>query len=178
MTTASQAAAQDSERRVAPRTRILKSGKILFNNRFSTFDCTVRNISATGALLTIDPAVPLPKVFEIRIGEDEAVRPAKLVYRRDTLAGIHFLDALDEEGETAPTAAPAAVDSDLRIHPRPLPAVSPRNCPGRPAEFFAKGPVFSAGHPRRLPIEALQTRGADGAAAFRVISSVGRAADS
>ncbi|MBB3949753.1 PilZ domain-containing protein [Aureimonas jatrophae] len=87
----------ENERRVAPRARTLKRGKILSNNRFSTYDCIVRNISATGALLTIDPAVPLPKEFEIRIGEDDAIRPAKLVYRRELFAGIHFLDSTDDE---------------------------------------------------------------------------------
>ncbi|KQT50852.1 hypothetical protein ASG43_06215 [Aureimonas sp. Leaf454] len=89
-----------SERRVAQRTRTLKRAKILFNNRFSTFDCIVRNISSTGALLTIDDAAHLPKVFEVRIG-DEAERPAKLVYRRGMLAGIRFLDVISEEEEQA-----------------------------------------------------------------------------
>ncbi len=126
-----QAASSDSERRIAPRVRTLKQAKILFNNRYSTFDCTVRNISATGALLTIDRAVPLPKVFEIRIGESEPVRPAKLVYRRDSFAGIHFLDTSGET-EDAPSAeegAPTSGASDLRIHPRPLPAGLARHLP-------------------------------------------------
>ncbi len=111
----------ESERRVAPRTRTLKRAKILFNNRYSTFDGTVRNISATGALLTIDQAVPLPKVFEIRIGEDEGVRPAKLVYRRDSFVGIHFLDTPEARDEPRAAADAPATDI-LRIHPRPLPA--------------------------------------------------------
>ncbi len=128
MVAMSQAALNDAERRVAPRTRILKSGKILFNNRYSTFDCTVRNISATGALLTIDPAVPLPKVFEIRIGDEEAVRPAKLVYRRDSLAGIHFMDTADAEAEEAAATGPSPSE-DLRIHPRPLPSALVANLP-------------------------------------------------
>jgi hypothetical protein len=89
-----------SERRVAQRTRTLKRAKILFNNRFSTFDCIVRNISATGALLTIDDAAHLPKTFEVLIGDDPE-RPAKLVYRRGMLAGIRFLDVISEEEEQA-----------------------------------------------------------------------------
>jgi len=126
-----QAAASDSERRVAPRVRTLKQAKILFNNRYSTFDCTVRNISATGALLTIDRAVPLPKVFEIRIGEGEPIRPAKLVYRRDSFAGIHFLDT-GSEGEDVSSTEEGPIPSasgDLRIHPRPLPAGLARHFP-------------------------------------------------
>ena len=106
-----------SERRVAQRVRTLKSAKVLFNNHFSTFDCIVRNISATGALLTIDEAAHLPKVFDIRIGDDKAVRPARLVYRRGILAGIRFLDVVSEDEEQAarfPAAstAPAAPAAD------------------------------------------------------------------
>lgn len=104
-----------SERRVAPRTRTLKRAKILFNNRFSTYDCIVRNISATGALLTIDEAAHLPKTFEVRIG-DEVERPAKLVYRRGVLAGIRFLDVISEEEEQAahdPELKAGAHDADF-----------------------------------------------------------------
>ncbi|MET0257019.1 MAG: PilZ domain-containing protein [Methylobacterium sp.] len=123
-------AGDDSERRVAPRVRTLKRAQILFNNRFSTLDCVVRNISATGALLTIDAAAPLPRTFEIRVGDEEAIRPAKLVYRRELFAGIHFLDVPDDGESAAPL--PQAHDSVenfdaqaatavLRIVPAPLP---------------------------------------------------------
>ena len=93
--------ADGSERRVAPRVRTLKRAKILFNNHYSTFDCIVRNISWTGALLTIDEAAHLPKVFDIIIGEEKIERPARLVYRRGMLAGIRFLDVVSEDDEQA-----------------------------------------------------------------------------
>ena len=115
-----------SERRVARRTRTFKGAQILFNNRFSTVDCIVRNISATGALLTIDGSVPLPKQFEFRIGDDDIPRPAKLVYRRELFAGIHFLDVPQDEeqkvgiGPRVVSSAPAG-EEGLRITPKPLP---------------------------------------------------------
>lgn len=136
-----------SERRVAPRTRTLKRAKILFNNRFSTYDCIVRNISATGALLTLDETAHLPKTFDVRIGDDPE-RPGKLVYRRGMLAGIRFLDVISEEEEQAAhgygakpgeeetgdfgagdpfhdratfSPAPAAAGTIRRIVPDPLP---------------------------------------------------------
>ena len=88
-----------SERRVAPRMRTLKRAKIIFNNGYSTFDCILRNISSTGALLTIDEAAHLPKEFTIVIGEGPDQRPAKLVYRRGLFAGIRFRDVPDEMDE-------------------------------------------------------------------------------
>lgn len=92
---------EGAERRTAPRMRVLKRAKLIFNGGFSTFDCIVRNISATGALLTIDDSVQLPKEFRIRIGEEQAIRPAELIYRRSMFAGIRFLD-LGERGAGAP----------------------------------------------------------------------------
>lgn len=107
-----------SERRVAQRVRTLKRAKVLFNNRFSTFDCIVRNISATGALLTIDEAAHLPKTFDIVIGEEGPERPAKLVYRRGMLAGIRFLDVISEDDEQAAhfPLAPALAPSPVAAH--------------------------------------------------------------
>lgn len=135
----------DAERRIAPRTRTLKRAKILFNNHFSTYDCIVRNISSTGALLTLDEAVHLPKTFEIRVGDDKELRPAQLIYRRGMFAGIHFLDveadsdgrsrlarlheqmaAQAEEPATAAEAEPAEIP---RIVAQPLPHALRRNFP-------------------------------------------------
>ena len=130
-----------SERRVAQRVRTLKRAKILFNNHYSTFDCIVRNLSATGALLTIDEAAHLPKTFDITIGEDAPERPARLVYRRGMLAGIRFLDVVSEDEEQAahfplaPTVAPSPVPNEgqevfghiQRIIPDMLPKAIIRN---------------------------------------------------
>ncbi|SJZ67092.1 PilZ domain-containing protein [Consotaella salsifontis] len=109
----------DSERRAAPRTRTLKRAKILFNNHFSTFDCVVRNLSATGALLTIDESVHLPKSFDLRIGDDKELRPAQLVYRRGMFAGIRFLDVEGMHGDV-PGLAPSSA-----LTPAPTMAAAP-----------------------------------------------------
>ncbi|SMC93353.1 PilZ domain-containing protein [Fulvimarina manganoxydans] len=119
---------EEAERRVAPRQRVLKRAKIIFNQGFSIFDCVVRNISATGALLTLAESVHMPKEFQIKIGE-EPPRPAKLVYRRTMFAGIRFLDMADAAGELEPRpimpaepASSAAADEIIaKIRPNPLP---------------------------------------------------------
>ncbi|WP_206453388.1 PilZ domain-containing protein [Aurantimonas marina] len=101
-----------SERRVAQRMRTLKRAKVIFNDGFSTFDCIVRNISATGALLTIDEAAHLPKAFGIRVGEDQQARPARLIYRRAMFAGIRFLDVPDEQNEDRGASAGQSAASE------------------------------------------------------------------
>ncbi|WP_152045894.1 PilZ domain-containing protein [Aureimonas psammosilenae] len=129
-------AVDDAERRIAPRTKVLKRGQVVFNNNFSTFDCIVRNISATGALLTLDDAAHLPKEFGLRIGDDRTLRPARLVYRRGALAGIRFLDYVEPEEDlnlppSAETSAhPAAAPSYAtisKIHHETLPTALMRN---------------------------------------------------
>lgn len=141
MTNLPEREADGSERRVAPRVRTLKRAKILFNNHYSTFDCIVRNISSTGALLTIDEAAHLPKVFDIIIGEEKVERPARLVYRRGMLAGIRFLDVVSEDDEQAAhfPLVPAVAASPLadsgspghvhRIVPEALPKAIVWNMP-------------------------------------------------
>ena len=135
-----------SERRIAPRQRVLKRAKVIFNNGFSTLDCVVRNVSATGALLTLAEAVHMPKEFKIKIGED-AVRPARLVYRRTMFAGIRFADIPDEDEMQGTVERPtvAATSSNMssassesstcevlgiaKIRPQEFPRLVTRNMP-------------------------------------------------
>ena len=41
------------EKRQVRRTRVLKAAKILFDGHASTIDCTVRNLTTTGACLNV-----------------------------------------------------------------------------------------------------------------------------
>jgi len=52
-------------RRQEPRGRTLKSARIVFNDRCSTVDCTVRNLSAHGALLLLPTSLGVPTEFEL-----------------------------------------------------------------------------------------------------------------
>ena len=54
-----------SERRRSVRNRTLIGGKVIFNQRQSTLDCTVRNLSEDGALLVFPNSVVLPELFEL-----------------------------------------------------------------------------------------------------------------
>ena len=109
---------KESDRRIAPRVKMLKRGKIFFNNMSSTFDCIVRNASASGALLTLDESAHLPHEFLVRIGDEKGSRPARLVYRRGALAGIRFLDvAAHEDTLTLPFTEDLrpALDTSIKV---------------------------------------------------------------
>lgn len=75
------------ERRLASRTRMLKSGKILLGKH--AVPCTVRNLSETGACLEVQTTAGLPSEFSLLLGSDPA-RPCKTIWRDDSKIGIEF----------------------------------------------------------------------------------------
>ena len=53
------------ERRRVPRHRTLKSGKIVVQSGRWVVDCTVRNLSALGALLAVKSLAAIPEKFDL-----------------------------------------------------------------------------------------------------------------
>jgi hypothetical protein len=78
------------ERRQSPRTRTLRAGKILFNNKRSVIDCMVRNISASGACVLVANVVGIPATFDLVIDGESASRPCAMVWHANNRLGIEF----------------------------------------------------------------------------------------
>jgi hypothetical protein len=78
------------ERRYNQRTRTLRAGKILFNNKRSVIDCMVRNVSAEGACLQVASVVGVPPVFELLIDGEAAARSCKRIWHGQTRIGVSF----------------------------------------------------------------------------------------
>ncbi|ODT69089.1 MAG: hypothetical protein ABS75_18135 [Pelagibacterium sp. SCN 63-23] len=78
------------EPRGAPRYRTLKGGKIVVNNGFSTFDCTIRNLSETGAKLRVVSAVGIPLHFQLAL-DDGRTFDCEIAWRKQTELGVRFL---------------------------------------------------------------------------------------
>jgi hypothetical protein len=76
------------EHRIAPRRRVLKAGSISFGG--GTFDCTVRNISETGAALEVVTPLFIPDKFTLIVPSDGLSRPCRVVWRRERRIGIMF----------------------------------------------------------------------------------------
>ena len=77
------------EHRTAPRRRLLKAGKISFGGG-AAFDCTVRNLSETGAALEVISPVGIPERFTLVIDADHRPFPCRVVWRKETRIGVHF----------------------------------------------------------------------------------------
>jgi hypothetical protein len=78
------------EKRRSQRRRVLKTGKIVFNGGRSLIDCTVRNISETGALLRVMSPVGIPDQFVLLIEADGLQRKAKIVRRTPHAIAVNF----------------------------------------------------------------------------------------
>ncbi len=78
------------ERRESHRSRTFRGGKILFNDRRSVLDCTIRNLSPEGACLQVESLIGVPAAFDLLIDGEEAPRPCRLVWQSHDRAGVEF----------------------------------------------------------------------------------------
>lgn len=77
-----------SEHRIAPRQRVLKAGTIEFGG--GAIDCTVRNLSETGAALSVESPVGIPSEFKLIVDSDRVSRACRVVWRKESRIGITF----------------------------------------------------------------------------------------
>ncbi|NIX78373.1 PilZ domain-containing protein [Microvirga terricola] len=81
-----------AEKRRSKRGRTLLDGRVIFNNRCSVIDCTVRDISESGARITFAHLTQLPSEFELDIPRRGSVVRARVMWSNGKDAGIVFID--------------------------------------------------------------------------------------
>lgn len=91
----------DEDKRVRPRQRVLKAAKIISMDNKTVIDCTVRNLSETGAQLIIERTVAVPDAFQFFLANGDTIRDAVVTWNRGDRIGVKFT------AESRP--APAAV---------------------------------------------------------------------
>ena len=77
-----------SDHRVAPRKRVLKAGTIEFGG--GAIDCTVRNLSETGAALSVVSPVGIPSEFNLIVSSDQINRRCRVAWRKENRIGVSF----------------------------------------------------------------------------------------
>jgi len=85
------------EKRSIRRQRVLKSGKIIFNDGASVVDCIIRNLNVAGARLEVPTTVGLPETFTLHDVHSGKSRPAKVAWRRGEQMGVEFSDPPEDE---------------------------------------------------------------------------------
>jgi hypothetical protein len=92
------------ETRIAPRYRVLKAATIEFGGM--TIDCTVRDISITGAALEVPSQFGIPDKFTLIVSDDGLNLPCHIAWRSGYRIGVAFDQAAS--GGPAPGATAAA----------------------------------------------------------------------
>jgi hypothetical protein len=76
------------ETRIAPRHRVLKPAKIDFGR--GAIDCTVRDLSVTGAALEVPHQSGIPAKFTLLVPGDGLHLPCTVVWRTEYRIGVTF----------------------------------------------------------------------------------------
>ena len=75
-------------RRNAPRRRVLKTGLIELAD--TTIECTVRDLSGTGAALEVVTPLYIPDRFTLFIPSEQSKRKCRIVWRKGKRIGVTF----------------------------------------------------------------------------------------
>ncbi|NEI70124.1 PilZ domain-containing protein [Rhizobium lusitanum] len=78
------------EGRASARKRTLLGAKIIFNDGHSVFDCIVRNLSDTGALIHMENPLSAPNAFDLQLS-DARLLPCEVRWRKINSMGVEFL---------------------------------------------------------------------------------------
>lgn len=80
----------DEDRRAAPRRRLFRRGKIIFNDRNCTMACVILDISEGGACIEPLDTAYLPEEFALKVGNWLA-QSCEVVWRSGEILGVRFL---------------------------------------------------------------------------------------
>lgn len=109
--------ATSDERRTLLRKRSFLQGRLYFNNRRSSLDCLVRDISNQGAKLKVSDSIAIPEFVELHIPNKDETYRAKVQWRTGFEIGVTF-----ENDQEAPSIVPSAGPADLLERVRRLEA--------------------------------------------------------
>ena len=75
--------------RKSTRQRVLKLGSIQFGQG-TAIDCTVRNITRSGACLLVESPIGIPDQFELVLSGDKSRRQCRVAWRSADQIGVAF----------------------------------------------------------------------------------------
>ncbi len=80
----------DDDKRRSARLRTLKGARVVFNNKASTVDCRIRNLSEGGARVQMERTDAVPDAFELRF-DDGKSHDCVVRWRTATEMGVEFV---------------------------------------------------------------------------------------
>jgi hypothetical protein len=97
-----------NERRSSLRHKSFLKGRVYYNNKLSSADCLVRDMSEAGARLKFFGMVTIPDVIELHLPHKDETFHAKVQWRAGDEIGVTFPPV-----EQAPPLAPVSPAPDL-----------------------------------------------------------------
>lgn len=82
-----------NDRRTAARHDVRSDGRLLFVDQPCFVECTIRNISEDGALLSLRVPVPLPPLVLLWEQRTGAIHECEVRWRKGYTIGVQFTDA-------------------------------------------------------------------------------------
>ena len=76
-------------RRKTARHRVLKGAHITFRSHQATIDCTVRNLSDSGACLRVQSPIGIPDAFDLVL-DSKSVVHCRVTWRKAKQIGVEF----------------------------------------------------------------------------------------
>ena len=89
--------------RLAPRRRVKQHAAII-PQRGIAIDCTVMDISETGARLTFPSRIILPRKFKLHLATPTREIDVTVIWQKGTLAGVRFATRIPELKVRAPAS--------------------------------------------------------------------------
>ena len=100
----------ETEGRTTSRIRSFLRGEIIHSNGNSRTECTVRDLSDTGARIEAPPSVTVPEYFELLIPQRNVRHRARIVWRHQAELGLIFEDVVQQ-----PKPAVEQTSPEIRI---------------------------------------------------------------
>ena len=94
-----------SERRPSPRSRVLLSGIVTYDDGAFSFDCAFRNLSATGARVVVGKTMQFPSHFFLINIRDRVAYDCKVVWNKGSEIGVVFKAKVPLSALTDPSLA-------------------------------------------------------------------------
>lgn len=87
-----QEVAAQTDQRSGDRAKVLRSGKIIYNNKMSVSDCKIRDISQTGCRIAMESTAGIPKNFTLQILNGDTMHECEVAWRSSMAMGVRFID--------------------------------------------------------------------------------------
>jgi len=78
------------EKRLTPRRNTMIQAQIVFGGGRSRIDCTIRNLSESGAKLEVASVGSIPQTFDL-VAPDHRPHPCRVIWRALKELGVEFL---------------------------------------------------------------------------------------